>query len=211
MILCTLLLALAPQERLTSGEALTPEEAAYDVQHYDLAITVDPGKRRIDGVLKMRARMVAKADVISLNLERPLKTSRILVDGKETGFGRVGRRLRLAAPPEGKEFEVTVYYGGEPREAPRPPWDGGFTWAKTAEGKPWIATSCQMQGADLWWPCKDQPGDEADSMDLHVTIPADLDVATNGRFVGVEDAHAGWRTHHWHVSSPINSITRFDE
>ncbi|HKX46732.1 MAG TPA: M1 family metallopeptidase, partial [Planctomycetota bacterium] len=100
---------------------------------------------------------------------------------------------------------VEVAYGGVPRVAPRAPWDGGFTWARTADGAPWIATTCQGEGADLWWPCKDHPSDEARSMDLRITVPETVIPATNGRFVSMEDAGGGWRTHHWHVSTPINN------
>lgn len=110
-------------------------------------------------------------------------------------------------------FTVRVFYGGKPREAPRPPWDGGFVWSKTKSGAPWIATCNQMQGADLWWPCKDQPDDEADHVFLQVSVPKALVVASNGRPVGIEDdidigawaARPGWRNYQWSVSTPINS------
>ena len=89
------------------------------------------------------------------------------------------------------EAAVTVSYGGRPRIAPNPPWDGGFTWARTADGQPWIATSCQSVGADVWWPVKDHPSDEPDSMALHITVPEPLVVASNGRLRGVEEAGTG--------------------
>ena len=38
----------------------------------------------------------------------------------------------------------------------------GFTWASAADGLPWVGVSCQVDGADAWWPCKDHPSDEPD-------------------------------------------------
>ena len=91
-------------------------------------------------------------------------------------------------------------------ERPRPPWEGGFTWAKTKDGAPWIATSCQGEGADLWWPCKDHPSDKPESFDLHVTVPAGLVCATNGRRLSSETA-GGLTTSHWRVTTPIANYT----
>jgi len=88
--------------------------------------------------------------------------------------------------------------------APHPPWEGGFTWAKTKSNKPWIATSCQGEGADLWWPCKDHPSDKPDSMDLYITVPSGLYCASNGRLIG-QKKHGNSRTFHWHVSTPISN------
>jgi aminopeptidase N len=62
-----------------------------------------------------------------------------------------------------------------------------------------------MQGADLWWPCKDQPDDEASSVDILASVPEPLVCASNGKLVEVTAAEKGWRTFHWKVSTPINS------
>ena len=63
---------------------------------------------------------------------------------------------------------------------------GGEVWRlpfrKDPAGRPWIYTSCEMQGASVWWPNKDQWRDEVESMDLSVTIPNDLVDVSNGRF-----------------------------
>jgi aminopeptidase N len=104
----------------------------------------------------------------------------------------------------GESLRIAVDYGGKPRVAPFPPWQGGFTWAQTAAGAPWIATTCQSEGADLWWPCKDHVSDEPDSMALHIRVPDTLVVASNGRLQRVENHGDGTATHHWLISTPIN-------
>ena len=39
---------------------------------------------------------------------------------------------------KGDQNYVRIYYSGEPLEANRPPWDGGFNWSKTENGDHWI-------------------------------------------------------------------------
>ena len=207
----TLLLAGAAPgggaEEHTSGRPLPPEQAAYDVLHYDLSLRVDPEQQSIDGRLVLRARMLQPVPAILLDLDPALAVHGVEVGGTAAVWKRADGRIRVeaAAFAGGEEVEVAVRYGGKPRVAPNPPWDGGFTWARTTGGEPWFATSCQGEGADLWWPCKDQPSDEPESMDLRFTVPEGLVVASNGRLVSVEPAERGWRTHHWHVSTPINN------
>lgn len=199
----------AVAERNTSGLPLSDEQAAYDVLYYDLSLRVDPDQKSIEGRLVMRARLLQALEALLLDLDSSLEVRAVELAGQAADWKREGGRIRIAGAERlagvGTEVEVAVDYAGQPRVAPNPPWDGGFTWAQTSSGKPWIATSCQGEGADLWWPCKDQPSDEPDSMDLRITVPEPLVVASNGRLVSVTPAGRGWRTYHWHVSTPINN------
>ena len=61
------------------------------------------------------------------------------------------------------ENQITIYYHGKPREAIRPPWDGGWIWKKDAQGRPWMSVACQGLGASVWYPCKDHQSDEPDN------------------------------------------------
>ena len=123
--------------------------------------------------------------------------------------------LNIAAPssgcfwielrPAGSRVVAAVDYAGRPREAVKAPWDGGFTWSKTKEGQPWIATSVQGEGADLWWPCKDHPSDKPESFTLRIRVPRALVVAANGRLIEVLTHEDGTRTYHWHTAFPISN------
>jgi aminopeptidase N len=195
-----------------SGGPLIVEQAAYDVAYYDLALAVDPADSTIEGTLRMEARIVAPADVVALDLDTLLAIESVALTDLESAaplpFRRSGSRVFIELPytkQPGDELSLTVRYGGRPRVAPRPPWDGGVQWATTPAGDPWIATSNQMIGADVWWPNKDHVSDKPDSMRIHVTVPASLVVATNGRLERVEDHEGGIRTYHWFVSTPISA------
>lgn len=184
-----------------------PEQASYDVTYYELTLEVDPGQQSIEGTLAMTARIVQPMHYLVLDLDTLLAISGIREATVERRFHREGGKvwidLQRTRQP-GEMLTVSVDYGGKPRVAPRAPWDGGFTWATTSSGAPWVATTCQSNGADLWWPCKDHVSDEPDSMDLHITVAEPLVVATNGRLRRVENLSGGRRTYHWFISTPIN-------
>jgi aminopeptidase N len=204
-------------EALVSGGALIPEQACYDVQHYDLALTIHPDDERIEGTLTMRAGIVAETRRVALDLYRTLRVEaveRVATDGEAIPqtFERSDDGLRVFVQLDerlepGASLTLRVRYAGAPRRAVQPPWDGGFSWERTRDGEPWIATSCQGEGADLWWPVKDHPSDEPDSMDMHFTAPADLVCASNGVLRSVEETEVDgepFKTWHWHVANPIN-------
>jgi len=208
----TLSLALAQDPaaaRRSSGGELLSSQASYDVRHYALELRVDPEARTIHGALTMTANLLAPAREIALHLDGALEVARVLCDGRLAAHQHEAGLIVVR--PEGglahvdQLFTVRVEYGGAPRVASRPPWEGGFTWATTPSGAPWIATTCQGEGADLWWPCKDHPSDKPDSMDLRFTVPAGLAVATNGRHQADVIGDDGWVTSHWHVSTPIQN------
>ena len=198
-----------------SGGPLMPEQAAYDVTHYDLTLAVNPTEQSIKGTLVATARIVSPTEWFVLDLDPPLtveSVNAIEANGKSMPleFERRGGKIWIAFPltkQPGETVKVSVSYGGKPRVAPRPPWVGGFIWAKTATGEPWIATACQNDGADLWWPVKDHPSDEADSIALHITVPEPLIVASNGRFEGVKKNGDGTQTFNWLMTVPMNNYS----
>ncbi|MCK5942595.1 MAG: M1 family metallopeptidase, partial [Planctomycetes bacterium] len=189
-----------------SGGPLRADQACYDVRHYTLRIDVDPEQQAIDAELTMRADATDEVARLALDLDQRLAVSSLLLDGSAAPFEHEQGRIVVTPPApiaKGRKFEVRVAYAGKPVVAPRPPWSGGFTWAKTPRGAHWIATSCQGEGADLWWPCKDHPSDKPDGFDLHCTVPEGLVCASNGVLQGEPKTEGGKTTFHWRTVSPI--------
>ena len=214
LLLLALSGALALAERAgpgptgTSGGVLRPALAAYDVRRYDLAIRVFPDERRIAG--KNLVTVVARHPLAAfeLDLVDRLRVEGAAVDGVAAAVShRRGRVVvELARPWQaGERHQVEIVYGGRPRRAPRAPWDGGFVWAKSRSGEPWIAVAVQGEGADEWWPAKDHPSDEPDEgVGIELSVPAGLVGLSNGRLVSEQRAD-GWVTSRWQSSSPINN------
>ncbi len=101
---------------------------------------------------------------------------------------------------------LTLYFHGKPREAVRPPWDGGWIWSKDKQGRPWMSVACQGLGASVWYPCKDHQSDEPDKgASLTMTVPDTLVAVGNGRLVDKRPAGNGLVSYAWNVTNPINN------
>lgn len=186
--------------------SITPERAWWDLNHYHLAVEIFPETKSIKGSNTIRYRVVSEYQVLQLDLQEPLKITSIKQAGEELSFKREGAvhfvTLKKKQVPGSME-ELVVSYEGQPKEAIRPPWDGGITWTKDSNGKSFIASSNQGIGSSIWWPLKDHPADEVDSLMISVTVPKGLMDISNGRLVNIEMG-SNTDTFHWSVVNPIN-------
>jgi aminopeptidase N len=195
-----------------SGGVLMPEQAAFDVLSYDLDVRPNIAEQSIKGVLTVKAKILQPIDKFVLDLDAPLTVESVaLVDGKKQEplkFERQEGRIWIAlakAKKTGETVNVRVAYGGKPRVAPNPPWVGGFVWAKTADGSPWVASAVQMDGSDLWFPVKDHPSDKPETVSMHYTVPNNLVAAGNGKLQSVRKNADGTQTFNWFISQPISN------
>jgi aminopeptidase N len=186
--------------------SITSERAWWDLKHYDLTVQIDPNTKSIKGSNKITYEVVSEATVLQIDLQEPLKITSITQGGEPLNFRREGavHWVTLRKKQEvGQVEHVLISYEGMPKEAIRPPWDGGITWQKDSKGLPFVASSNQGIGSSIWWPLKDHPADEVDSLDMHVTVPKGLMDISNGRLVEIE-VGKDTDTFHWKVVNPIN-------
>ena len=186
--------------------SITPERAWWDLKHYDLTVNIDPKNKSIKGSNIITYEVVSNATILQIDLQEPLKITAITQGGEPLTFRREGavNWVTLTKKQEvGKVEKVHISYEGIPKEAIRPPWDGGITWQKDSKGLPFVASSNQGIGSSIWWPVKDHPADEVDSLNMHVTVPKGLMDISNGRLVEIE-VGKDTDTFHWKVVNPIN-------
>jgi len=196
-----------------SGGVLLKEQAAYDVQHCELDLQIFPKKKSIAGTARIGVRVLKPLEWLVLDLDPRLAVKAVHLTAGDMAavsarFERRGPRLwiNLGSPQStGTSLVAAIDYGGVPQEALRAPWDGGFTWSKTKGGQSWIATTCETEGADLWWPCKDHSSDKPESFTLRIRVPEPLVVASNGKLIEVVPHGDGTRTYHWHTDFPISN------
>ncbi|MEX0905169.1 MAG: M1 family metallopeptidase [Balneolaceae bacterium] len=188
--------------------SITPERAWWDLTYYHLDVAVDIAARSISGSNAIYYRVLEPHQTMQIDLQKPLEITRITQNGNELDFEREGSAFFVTLEDEQRKddiYEVVVEYSGEPKIAVRPPWDGGFTWDQDSSGKPFVATSNQGIGASVWWPNKDHPYDEPDSMLISVNTPDSLMDVSNGRLRGVDEHDNNTKTWHWYVDNPINN------
>jgi aminopeptidase N len=186
----------------------TPERAWWDVAFYDLHVKVDPADSTIAGHNAITYRVLKPAREMQIDLQMPLVVDSIVQDGVELSARRDGNAffVRLISPQrQGTRRTIAVYYHGKPAVAQRPPWDGGFAWARDSLGRPWVATANEGTGASVWWPNKDNYSDEPDSQRVSITVPDPLIDVSNGRLRSTTPNTDGTRTYEWFVSNPINN------
>ncbi len=206
-LLSSLLGAHQP-ELPTSGGPLPPLQSQFDVHSYELNLTVNPEQETISGFVTMGFTVQnGSLDTLLLNLINRYTVSKVTMGGASLPFHHENHFVKIILPSSlesDQTSNVTIYYSGSPPIAEKPPWSGGFTWKRDSAEKPWIGISCQEEGAKIWWPCKDHPSDEPDSVRLHITVPEDLVCASNGVLDSVTTASPGWKTWHWTTHYPIN-------
>ena len=187
---------------------ITPERSWWDLTYYHLNISVNPDKKFIHGKNTIQYKVLKPASRLQVDLQPPLRILKVIQNGKELNVHseRNAHFVELQEEQKiGTIHSIDVYYEGNPKEAIRAPWDGGFSWKKDKNGKHFIATSCQGLGASVWWPNKDHMYDEVDSMAISVRVPSNLMDISNGRLRKVENHSDETTTYHWFVNNPINN------
>ena len=73
----------------------------------------------------------------------------------------------------------------------------------TMEDHVW--TLSEPYGARDWWPCKDDPSDKADSMDIIISLPDDQIPVSNGLLINEVEIGDGKKKYHWKEKYPIST------
>lgn len=188
--------------------SITKERAWWDVKYYHLDIKVNPADSTITGSNTIKYQVLQEYNRMQIDLQNPLDIYKVIQDGAELKYTREGNAFFIelvAIQKPGNVKELTIFYGGKPKVARNPPWDGGITWKKDSNGNPFIASSCQGLGASVWWPNKDHMYDEVENMLISVNVPGNLTNVSNGRLMSVKKLKDGTKTFNWYVSNPINN------
>lgn len=189
--------------------SITSERAWWDLQNYDLSVSVEPAKKSIFGINKISYIVLKEGQRMQIDLQAPMKIIKVTQRGNALKFTEKGNAHWIELKKKqvvGDTNTIEIQFEGQPLVSKDPPWSGGFTWEKDKNGKDFIATTCQGIGASIWWPCKDHPADEPENMQIHVSIPSELNLTAvaNGRLEKV-DIKEKWTTFHWKVKNPINN------
>jgi len=186
----------------------------FDIQHYDITVTPTYETKSIIGQVSWTAKVVKPINNIQIDLQQPLIIDSVIYFAPNAKSGKplsYARNLNVAIANFNENlninanFKLVIYYHGIPREAVRPPWDGGWIWKKDANGKPWMSVACQGLGASVWYPCKDHQSDEPDhGARLTINVPDTLMAIGNGRMIKKQNNHQ-LTSYTWEVKSPINN------
>ena len=192
----------------------------FDIKHYLISVEPNIENKTIRGEVRWNAITTKTNHNIQIDLQRPLIIDKVLMIVDPMGKFKLDtltftreNNIAIAFPKTklkvGEEFQLIITYFGKPREAIRPPWDGGWIWKKDANGNPWISVACQGLGASVWYPCKDILSDEPDNgATIEIQIPKKYNIKaiSNGKQRNVEFLPFSNDTiFSTRVSNPINN------
>ncbi len=202
------------QQNFTQADSLrgfySTERSFWDWIHTDLSVSVHPDEKFISGKNTIQYRVLKAHQILHIDLQEPMRIKSIYQDGKKLKFTSQDRAHFVRLVKKQKVHEINtliIEFEGKPHEAIKAPWDGGLVWSKDSGGNHFVATAVQGIGASTWWPCKDHPQDEVDSMKIHISIPTELNLKaiSNGIKTGEKTNPNGWTTFSYQIKNPINS------
>ena len=193
---------------------LTTLRTCYDVTFYDLDIAIDDHEKSIErSTNTIHFTALSDFKKFQIDLAANMEVMLVEFEGGRLNFSREFDAVYIYFNRQinrGERLSIKILYGGYPREAVNPPWDGGFSWEKDENGNSWIGVSCQGLGASSWWPCKDHQSDEPDSMRIKVAARYPLKIVANGELrsdtsIWNQYFHDWMNVREWFVSYPINT------
>lgn len=171
----------------------TANQELYNVTFYDLVMDLDPSSEILTGTTTVLAEVVeGPLATLELNLRGNMSVSAVTAGSSAAVYSHSDHLLTITLDREyltGEMVTVVIDYAGNPSSS-------YFGWDSYG-GEHLIWTLSEPYGARRWWPCKDLNTDKADSVDLHVTVPEDLIVASNGLLVDETTPAPGKKTYHW--------------
>ncbi len=184
----------------------------YDVQHYNIDFSYDPGTARMAGSTSLTA--LATKNLSRFNLDfSGLVVRSVKVNGANAAFRRQGQELMVTPPsglPRGQTFTADVVYDGNPTQIVDP--DGSIEgWIVTDDGAYVVG---EPQGTMTWFPGNHDPRDKA-THTFRVTVPDGTTAVANGALTSTT-ASGGQTTFVWTSDEPMAdfaataTIGRFD-
>ena len=187
---------------------MTKERIWWDLIKYNLELKINPIDSSIVGLNTVTYKVLKPYLVMQIDLQTPMLITKVVQDKSCLKFYRIGSAYFIklqSVQKKGTQKQVVIYFEGKPKEAIKPPWDGGIVWKKDSNNSYFVASACQGIGASVWWPNKDQMTDEVDSMDISITAPSNLISVSNGRLINKKVLDTSTITYKWQVTNPINN------
>lgn len=189
--------------------SITKERSWWDLEHYNLQVTINPADSTLKGTNIITYKVLRPYQVMQIDLQPPMRITSVLQGKSSLAIRKEGNAHFIEIRQKQKKEatnEITINFEGKPQVSKRPPWSGGVTWAKDDNGNDLAVTTCQGDGASLWWPCKDHMYDEPDNgMLISLTVPENLTGVANGRLKKTMQNDDKTKTFIWEVVNPINN------
>ena len=196
---------LSYQNRMTEVSTLSEMQEKIDISYYNIDISIDIESEQISGNVFLSGSVgLDQPDSIELDLSNSMIVDSIYVNSLLSVFIHDGNKIKIPTPEEtlqeGYDFNVQIFYHGQPTST----GFGSFNF-DTYNGIPHLWTLSEPYGARDWWPCKDDPSDKVDSLEISVTLQEDQIVVSNGLLIQEISVGNNLKKYTWFESYPIST------
>ncbi|MGE5402282.1 MAG: M1 family aminopeptidase [Ignavibacteriales bacterium] len=183
-------------------KAAYPGDSTIDVTYYKLNLRITTTPQYLTGQVTVGFRIASPSlSAFFLDLQNVLQVDSVLSGSLKLDFTHVNNKLMITLDRQyalNENASVNVYYKGVPGSS----GFGSFIFS-THNNQPIVWSLSEPYGASDWFPCKDTPGDKADSSDVWVTALGSFTVVSNGTFMGTVQNTDGTVTTKWKNHYPI--------
>ncbi len=182
--------------------SLTEDQGKIDITYYKIDFEIDFNSEQILGSVIANGFVgMDQPDYIEFDFSDEMIVDSVWFNNEGIGFDHIDDIIKIPAPtsnPEGYNFSCQIFYHGSP------PTSGFGSYNFDMHNNiDHVWTLSEPYGARDWWPCKDDPSDKADSVDIIVTVPSEQIVVSNGLLIDEQDLPNGKKTYHWSERYPI--------
>jgi aminopeptidase N len=191
-------------QRMRADDHTIQSAKNYDVDFYRLAVRMLKNETSFSGSVRVQlTSLVANLSRVDLNAAANLVIDSVFTgDGTRCTYTHTAGVLSitpLAPIPQSTRAAFVIHY--------RSPYNGSAIDVTPVQhpelGRTTISIASQAEPYDAraWWPCKDDPSDKADSVEVIVTTDLDMYPVSNG-LVTFEQTHpdnthtVAWKSHY---------------
>ena len=190
----------------TQNSTLNQNQEKIDIKFYELNLDIDFNSSRIRGSVTVNG-VIGNIypDFIELDLYDNMTVDSILQNNIPILYLHENDMLKIPISDitldDENLFSLTIFYQGAPDHCGA----GGFKFDEHQNiGHVW--TLSEAYCARSWWPCKDDPSDKADSVNIIISVPLEpaYIVASNG-LLSSTTINNNKKTYFWKESYPITT------
>lgn len=172
-----------------------------DIKYYKIFLDVKVNPNYLYGEVTINGVLNSSPDSAFFNFGNDMIVDSVFYNGAFINYNHYRDKITFhPAKKDGKSTSISViiYYHG----LPVPTGFGSFIF-DSHYNTPVIWSLSEPYGASDWFPCKNTPGDKADSSDVWIKCPSIFSGVSNGVLKEVSNNPDNTKTYKWKNSYPI--------
>ena len=199
--------AIAGMDALAAGNPIPAAgQGDTDITHCFLDIEINPTSQTVLGSNTLDITSTTDGlNQLTLDLRSNMIVDSVIVNAFAATFSRPTNQILInlgRSYAAGESFQVRVLYHGTPSNLG---WQSFRFSSHGSPSQPIVCSLSEPWWAHTWWPCKESQVDNDDkfTLDMWVTVPGTLTVASNGRLLGTDTLSGSRKRFRWQEGHPI--------